>query len=741
MSNMCPKTISVFFNSDSIHLKPFTSFINETFSEEYSFTQGNKSFSYSVSAAQYCDSLFISEVENGFAVKRIFKNVSSEPIELRELGLSIDGISFNLNPKLDFYYHVENPRLFQRMTIAVDFDRMGKVWETEFDEKAGNKWVNAGDINERIGSSPCQPFPALLVSNYDTTQGYVFGTLAQDVFYHNYQIKHKENKILLNIYSSFKYIGHREIAPGEVLIDEWYMGKTACADKLELVFKNYADELRKRLSTNYGSTNINRNSLVWGTWNDGVFRDISEEMILTEAKELTENFPTVKWLQIDDGYSAHQKNEAHGLGLPYEGADGIDKAKFPHGMRYISDKIRLSGLRPAIWIGALCPSDSKIVAEHPDLFVQKDMQSRRRQILDISLPKTREYVKSALDTMISDWGFEGVKLDFWSYPFELSKDGYKNKDKSGYEYREWFTYEFRKRLSSDGYFQSCCDIAMGNPFLGKYFTNYRYGIDIASGNWDNLKINYLWCIACIATHTGDLFVPNSDSIGMFPGLSDIDARFCVNFTLITRTMVELAGVFSKVDKSNPRFAMLKKATCNPNNGQDVYFADYDYRASYNESPDKLYIKTPHFSNEVATCLPLRTVALLNKDEESKKVTLRAEAMGLESKKKYILTDVWSGAKYTLCGKISFELIPHESFLFSVSDSDGLQIYDANIKLSDVAAIENEITAKTSYAADAELSLSQKPREIWFNGAKINYTFDKGNIHICIPAAGEIKLIF
>ena len=80
-------------------------------------------------------------------------------------------------------------------------------------------------------------------------------------------------------------------------------------------------------------------------------------------------------------------------------------------------------------------------------------------------------------------------------------------------------------------------------------------------------------------------------------------------------------------------------------------------------------------------------------------------------------------------------------MFSVSDSDGLQIYDANIKLSDVAVIENEITAKTSYAADAELSLSQKPREIWFNGAKINYTFDKGNIHICIPAAGEIKLIF
>ena len=741
MSSTFQKYIINFFNSEGILLKPFVSLENETATEEYMIAQGNGSFSYTASTKLYRDSLFITEVESGFIVKRVFENISKKLLKLRELGVSVDGIDFNLNPKDDFYYHVENPRLFQRMTIAVDFNRLGKVWETEFDEKAGNKWVNAGDINERIGNSPCQPFPALLLSNYGTTQGYVLGTLSQDVFYHNYTVNHRENKILIDLYSSFKYINYKEIAPGEVLVDEWYMGKTSSADKLEFVFKEYADELRKKLSMNYGSTDINRDNMVWGTWNDGIFRDISEEMILTEAKELKEHFPTVKWLQIDDGYSARQKNEAHGLGLPYEGDDGIDKKKFPHGMRYLSDKIRLSGLRPALWIGALCPSDSKIVAERADLFVEKDTQSRGRRILDISLPKTREYVKSALDTMITDWGFDGVKLDFWSYPFELSKDGYKNKDKSGYEYREWFTHEFRKRLASDGHFQSGCDIAMGNPFLGKYFTNYRYGIDIASGNWDNLKINYLWCIACIATHTGDLFVPNSDAIGMFPGLSDIDAKFCVNFTLITRTMVELAGVFSKVDKSNPRFAMLKKATCNPNNGQDVYFADYDYRASYNESPDKLYIKTPHFSNEVATCLPLRTVALLNKDEESKKVTLRAEAMGLESKKKYILTDVWSGAKYTLCGKISFELIPHESFLFSVSDSDGLQIYDANIKLSDVAVIENEITAKTSYAADAELSLSQKPREIWFNGAKINYTFDKGNIHIFIPAAGEIKLIF
>lgn len=740
MYNTFEEKINAFFNGNNIKFTPVIHLHEGERSGDYSVTVGNKSFLYAISTDTYNDSIFISETENGFAIKRFFKNTSNNTLNLKELAVCIEGIDFQLDPKRDFYYHVDNARLLQRMSVPVDFDRLGDLWETEFDKQAGNKWVNAGDVTERIGTSPCQPFPAVLISNYDTTQGFVFGTLSQDVFYHNYLIKHKENKISINFYSSFKYIDYREVAPGETLVDEWYLGKTLRADKLEFIFKEYADELRKRLAANYGSTNTNRDNLVWGTWNDGIFRDISEEMILSEGKALVENFPTVNWLQIDDGYSIIT-DIAHGLGVAHEGEVGIDKSKFPHGMRSTADKIRLLGLRPAIWIGALCPTKTKIVRDRPELFVEKDNQGIDRLILDVSIPETREYVKSALDTMISDWGFDGVKLDFWSYPFEFSKDGYKNKDKSGYEYREWFVSEFRKRLPADGHFQACCDVAMGNPFLGKYFTNYRYGIDIAAGNWDNLKTNYLWCIACIATHTGDLIVPNSDAIGMFPGLSDIDAKFCINFTLITRTMVELAGVFSKVDKSNPRFSMLKKATCNPNNGQDVYFADYDYRKSYNEAPDKLYITTPHFSNDNAPCLPIRTVALLNKDEKSRKFTLRAEAMGIDPNKKYVLTDVWSGTKRILSGEISFELLPHESYLFSVSHSDGLQIYDANIKLSDVVVSNNEITAKTFYNADAELSLSQMPREVWFNGARVNYTLDKGITHVCIPAAGEIKIIF
>ncbi len=58
------------------------------------------------------------------------------------------------------------------------------------------------------------------------------------------------------------------------------------------------------------------------------------------------------------------------LGVPYEGDDGIDPVKFPHGLKYVTDKIREIGLRPAIWI-----------------------------------------MTHALDVLITDYGFEGVKCE------------------------------------------------------------------------------------------------------------------------------------------------------------------------------------------------------------------------------------------------------------------------------------------------------------------------------------------
>lgn len=725
-------------NCGSLSLTPCVVFDDKASLGSYKLFESGEVFRLKSDNELYFDEISITETENGFIAKRSFRNKSSETLKLRELQLTLDGISFEENKKRDYFYHVENPRIYEQMTFPVDYNRTkDDASNSEFDVEAGNKWADPGVICERIGASPYQPFPAILISNYESKKGLVHGTLSQKVFFHNYLVSHSENGVRLDIFSSFKSIKYREIKPQETLVDEWYLGTTDEADNLEKIFQKYSQELRKKLPANYGATSINRDNVVWGSWNDGIFRDITEDMLLAEAKALKENFPTVKWLQLDDGYSTCN-TVAHGLGAAYEGEEGIDKTKFPKGLRHFTDKIREIGLRPAIWIGGACPSDRKIFLEKPDWFCDFSERLKSTGILDASLKEVKNYMLFALDKLCVEYGFDAVKHDFWSYAFESSGDYLREKYASGYEHRSWWLGKIRERLPSDGYLQTGCDIVMGNPFLGELFTNYRYGIDIGIGSWENIRTNFLWGVACFATHTGDLFVPNSDAIGMFPGLNDKDAEFCINYILITRSMVELAGKFTAVDKSNPRFKMLKKAVACPNNGDDVYLGHYDYRKPGRNTPEILFIKTPHFSTETGENLPERTLALFNIFDTEKEISFSASELDLKEES-YVLTDVWTGEQISMNGSARFTLEPHESRLFSVNKVSDFQIYDANFKIDKVKFENGELSLNTHYACEGEIRLSHIPEVITFNGEKIEFARKCGVISFNIPSQGKIRM--
>ena len=92
---------------------------------------------------------------------------------------------------------VNIPSLF-----PVDYNRTANdASNSEFDVEAGNKWADPGVISERIGASPYQPFPAIIISNYNTNLGLVHGTLSQRVFFHNYLVSHSESGVKLEIFS------------------------------------------------------------------------------------------------------------------------------------------------------------------------------------------------------------------------------------------------------------------------------------------------------------------------------------------------------------------------------------------------------------------------------------------------------------------------------------------------------------------------------------------------------------
>ncbi len=686
------------------------------------------------------DAIYITRDGDEYRCKRVFENNTDEIVTICELALDIGGITFGGVSRDDYFYHNENPRIYEAMTFPIDYDRTAEdAKDSEFDIEAGNRWADPGVISERIGASPYQPFPAILLSNYKTNVGLVHGTLSQKVFFHNYLASHENGTVTLTVFSSFKATKTLELAPGRVLIDEWYLGRTENADDIERIFEKYANVLRTVLPANYGATDINRDNLVWGTWNDGIFRNISEDMVLRETRFLKDNFPTMRWIQIDDGYHAYPR-DAIGIGVPYEGEDGVHREKFPNGLRHLTDGIREIGLRPAIWIGLKAPNFTKLYLENPDWFVDYSFRVSFG-VLDVSKPEVRDYMLYAVNVLCRKYGFESVKHDFWSYAFEDSHDLYANKDKSGYEYRDWWTKEIRSAIPTDGYFQTGCDIVMGNPFLGERFTNYRYGIDIGSGNWDHVKTNYLWGAACFATHTGDLFVPNSDAVGLFPGLSETEAMFSINFCLVTHSMVEIAGKLSEATDME-RLRVLKKAVCAPNNGQDVYFVGYDYRCNHYSVPEAMYFTSPHFSKlEGCGLMPLCTVGLFNVDEEDKTLGFTASDLGL-CDGDYRLIDVWSGEEYDLGEGFAVAVVPHGSRLLAVCDKRTAKLYDANIRVVSIAATENGVALECDYdARDVELTFADAVKCVKQNGVALDCEIDGRRVKCKATAKGIIEVEF
>lgn len=686
------------------------------------------------------DTLYFTLKKDEIVCRRVFESISQEDFGIRELAISFQGITYGLDKRNDYFYHNENPRIYEALTFPIDYKRTAKdAKDSEYDIQAGTRWADPGVVSERIGASPYQPFPAIIISNYKTNLGIVHGTLSQKTCYHNYLVDHEEDNIRLRIYSSFKSVAYLNVVPGRIVTDCWYLGKTEEADDYERIFAKYADELRKVLPVNYGSSYINRDNMTWGTWNDGICRNVNEELMLEEAAFIKENFPTVHWIQLDDGYAVYDKS-AFGLGVPYEGEEGIDHTKFPHGLRYVTDKLREMGLRPSLWIGGFCPHPTKIYQEHPEWFIDYSYRVPEISPLDVSQEEVREYMKKAIHVLCEECGFDGVKHDFWSYAFEDSNDLLKNKDKSGYEYRTWWLKELRNVIAKDGYLQTGCDIVMGNPFLGEYFTNYRYGIDISEDNWDNMKTIYLWGIACYATHTGDLIVPNSDAIGLLPNCSEEVAMFWINYCMVSHTMVELAGKLSK-SQDKHRLWVLKKASCNPNNGQDVYFINYDYRSAHYSVPEMMYFKTPHFSvKENNAHMPIRTIGLFNLGEEAKDYTFTLEDLCI-TEGNYLLTDVWTGEQYEMNNTFTINILARTSRLFAVSKAKGVQIYDANIRIMDATVCNDDtLEVVTDYASkNAELTLGASAKKVLFNGEAIEFENQNGVVFFDLPGKGTLTI--
>lgn len=145
------------------------------------------------------------------------------------------------------------------------------------------------------------------------------------------------------------------------------------------------------------------------TWYN-YYGNITEQVVLRDLESISRLDTHFDCFQIDDGYQA-----AIGDWLT------TDQKKFPGGMKRIADEIHKNGMEAGLWLApfAAVPG-SRLFKEHRDWFI-KDKNAKPYKTghnwggfysVDIYNESARAYIKKVFDTVLNDWGFDLVKLDF-----------------------------------------------------------------------------------------------------------------------------------------------------------------------------------------------------------------------------------------------------------------------------------------------------------------------------------------
>ena len=247
----------------------------------------------------------------------------------------------------------------------------------------------------------------LTVHNSDWQQGIVIGNEASGVIKHTSifwdaltictGLTHKDARFPFR-----KYIG-----PGETF---------ATPQVFTMVYNNHKDPdeilntavpefVRKFLGTRVSQLE-QKPTFVYNTW-EPFNNNINEKLVMELAKSAAA--AGMKEFIIDDGWQDSY------------GDWGIDKKKFPNGLKPVFDYIKSLGMKPGLWISIGSAShESKVFKEHPEWFVR----DKNGQLTSLQSDGDTErytacfstgwydYIKKILLKLAVDYGLEYMKLDF-----------------------------------------------------------------------------------------------------------------------------------------------------------------------------------------------------------------------------------------------------------------------------------------------------------------------------------------
>jgi alpha-galactosidase len=122
---------------------------------------------------------------------------------------------------------------------------------------------------------------------------------------------------------------------------------------------------------------------------------------------------------MDDGWFGQRKDDHAGLGDWY-----VNKEKFPHGLKPLSDKVHELGMDFGLWVEPeMVNPDSDLYRNHPDWVLhfpgRPESQQRNQLVLNLARPDVHAYVLDFLDKLLTNNDIAFLKWDYnrnWSEP-------------------------------------------------------------------------------------------------------------------------------------------------------------------------------------------------------------------------------------------------------------------------------------------------------------------------------------
>lgn len=483
--------------------------------------------------------------------------------------------------------------------------------------------------------------------------------------------------------SSFTWNGiDREVIPANSTITLETTMFSLISAQADGLYDVYIEELSDKYCFQGANSRLNYEP-VFCTWNYGVLTNITEDICLERMRNVAQ-LQGGGYFQIDHGYQPQLSGEAAPFPENKENpqtpsspeldvyypdcSKAWDLSRFPSGPKGFVESCRKLGLRPAIWWSPRIAKDGIIVKQHPE-WILHDHENNPIDVghllPDTSVPEVQEFLELCVRTITKEWGFEGMKLDFFSWAFDHPDIQYQVGKYTGIELKRWFLKMIRSFLGPQGYFLHCISCPLGNPFLAVDGCDaYRAGIDIHIGNWDHHVRSVKWLLPAVIATGKKSWFPNIDSCMGAPDIPINERRSRLALAYVTAGMLEFSGRIELL----PEDAREDYRTICERYDPDSDVRIPDQQAFYGLPQPKLIMRNNPVKGKTFQKWKIaHTIAFFNwTDAECANVFDFKSLNKTLSDGNYIVKDFWTDEKYLVRENLlSVRLPPRSSVLLDI----------------------------------------------------------------------------